>query len=125
MSFRFGRARNKYNAQSADGFPSKLEASVYYYLKRREMVGEICDIERQQIIVLQDGPREEKITWRVDFAFIVVASGERELGEAKGFPDDVYKLKLKLFRRLAPHALEIYGGTHERIKLIERIEKKG
>lgn len=114
-------ARQKAHMKT-DGFSSKLEAAVHAYLKRREFLGEIEDIKCQQTIVLQDGARDVRISWRVDFSFHHKARGVTELVEAKGFPTEIYKMKLKLFRKNPLYALEIYGGKYDRLALIERIE---
>lgn len=106
-----------------EAFPSKMEAAVYEYLKRREYLGEIQDIQRQQTVVLQDGPRETRITWKIDFSFRRRADGALVYVEAKGFPTEIYKLKLKMFRYNPPADLEVYGGSYNRIKLTEKITK--
>ena len=113
---------NKYRAQRTSGFSSKLEYAVYTLLKARERKGEISDIQCQQSIILQDGSRYVKISWKVDFSFIDVKSGLLNFAEAKGFSTDVYKIKLKLFRNNPQGRLEIWGGTYQRPYLVEVIE---
>lgn len=115
-----GFARN-YGAKSVDGFPSKLEKAVYDLLKLREITGEIEDIKRQETVVLQDGPQNMRITWRVDFSFIDVKTGKKVYAEAKGYPTEVYALKLKMFRKNPPGRLEIYKGTYKNPILTEVI----
>ena len=121
--------KNKFKSKPTEvnghAFPSKLEAAVYNYLLKREYLKEIRDIKMQQTVVLQGGPRETRITWRVDFSFVRCIDGELVYVEAKGFPTDVYKLKLKLFMMNPPADLEIYGGSHDRIKLTHKISKGG
>lgn len=115
--------RNKYGARAtggAGGFPSQLEAAVYGLLELREKNGEISELKRQQSFVLQDGPQNQRITWRIDFSFI--EKGVLTFAEAKGFPDEVYKLKLKLWRAKKPHPLEIYEGRASNFSMTERIE---
>lgn len=112
----------KYKQTRSEGFPSKMEAAVYEYLQKREFLGEITDIKRQQTVVLQDGAPDVKIQWRLDFSFVHKASGEVVYAEAKGFATPEYKLKLKLWRKNPPAALEIYGGRYDRFNLVERIE---
>jgi hypothetical protein len=116
------KSRSKYKAIQSNGFGSKLESAVYALLKLREMQGEIKDIRSQVPIVLQDGPREEKITWKVDFSFINVKTDQLWYCEAKGVKTETYKIKLKLFRKLKPGPLEIWGGDYRRPTLLERIE---
>lgn len=115
--------RQKFSAKRTDGFPSKLEAAVYGILLGREKLGEIKEIKRQQTVILQEGSRETKITWRVDFSFIETKTGEVCYAEAKGFETADYKLKLKLWRANPPATLEIYQGSYKQPKLTERIEK--
>lgn len=114
--------KNKYRAKSANGFGSRLENAVYQRLKDRETIGLISDIKRQQIVVLQDGPREMRITWRVDFSFLDKEKNETVYAEAKGIETSDYKLKLKIWRKLKPAKLEIWKGTYKNPKLVEVIE---
>lgn len=115
--------RQKYGAKrTASGFPSKLEAAVYERLKIREGLGEISDIKRQQTVVLQDGPKEMRIAWKVDFSFIDNESGKMVLAEAKGVATMDFKIKLKLYRKIAPYRLEIWRGDYRRPKVTEVIE---
>ncbi len=126
-AFLFNRrkfTKNKFGNHKTGGLSSKLEYAVHHLLLKRQAAGEIKDIKLQQPIVLIDGPRSQKITWRVDFSFIRVADEELEYCEAKGFEVDVYKLKLKMFRSMPGPALEIWGGDYRRPRLIERIEKR-
>lgn len=103
---------------------SKLEARVHEILRVREANGEIEDIKKQFPIILQDGKRDTKITWVVDFAYTVVATGLTEIVEAKGFETDVFRLKLKLYRARRPYALEIWKGSYRSPRLVERIEAR-
>src|ERR1700676_2603157 len=94
--------RNKYGAKATkdpeggQGYPSKLEAAVGAFLELRQKNGEISELRRQHPVTLQDGPPNQKITWKIDFSFI--ENGDLKFAEAKGYPDEVYKIKLKLFR---------------------------
>lgn len=113
------RGRVNYGAKRTRGFPSKLEAAVYDMLVLKHGKENVL---RQQPIVLQGGKRVTRITWKVDFK---VLTGESfYYVEAKGFPTDVYKLKLKLYRGLDPRPapLEIWGGSSKRLVLMERLE---
>lgn len=114
--------KNKYHAtRTADGFPSKLESSVYGILQLREKAGEISDIKRQVPVILQDGPPDVKIAWRLDFSFIENSTKQIVYVEAKGIPTGEYKLKLKLWRKNPPGPLEIYMGHYSKPSLVERI----
>lgn len=115
-------AKNKFNAvKTSGGFSSKLEAAVYNLLKLREKSGEISEIKQQQTVVLQDGPRNTRITWRVDFSFYDLKTGQTTYAEAKGVETQEYKLKLKLWRKLKPANLEIWKGNYTRPILVELI----
>lgn len=115
---------NKYGAtKTADGFPSKLERSVYFKLQERERLGLIKDIKRQQTVVLQPGGRDRRIALKVDFSFID-ERGELAYAEAKGFETKDYRVKLKLWRANPPATLEIWKGHYLNPKLTERITKQ-
>lgn len=123
-AFQFSR-RNKFGAKrTSDGFPSQLEKAVYIKLKDQEILGLISDIKRQQTIVLQEGAREVRITWRIDFTFINKNTGQVEAAEAKGIETSDFKLKLKMWRANPPMALTIYKGNWRNPKIAERIETK-
>ncbi len=124
MGFRFGYRTNKYKAKPTEGFGSKFEAAVYYILLTREKLGEIKEIKKQQTVVLQGGDRSTRITWRVDFSFTEVSSGNTVYCEAKGFETNDYKLKLKMWRGNPPFKLIIYKGSYQKPKLVETIELK-
>lgn len=114
-------AHNKFNARKTNGFSSALEAAVYDILKLREKAGEITDIRCQHTVVLQDGPRETSIRWKVDFSFL--EGGELTFCEAKGVETETYKLKLKMFRKNPPGKLYIYKGHFRNPKVTEIINR--
>lgn len=113
--------RNKYRAKRSDGFPSKLEKAVYDMLFSWEKLGLISDLKRQQTVVLQEGPKDQRITWRVDFSFLN-EKGERVFLEAKGIETQDYKIKKKLWKKNPPARLEIWKGNYKKPKLVEVIE---
>ena len=88
----------------------------------RERAGDLRNLQRQQSIVLQEGPRNQRITLRIDFSWEDPKTGDRCFGEAKGFETPEWKLKLKLFRARPPGRLEIWGGTYKNPKLMEVVE---
>ena len=129
-SFTFGR-KNKYKAKPADGFGSLLERAVYYRLVDRQLLGEITDIKRQQAVLLsevnKDGsPKEdgERRRWKVDFSAVEVATGRTVYFEAKGYETNDYIRKRNLWRKNPPARLEIWKGTHQRLRLVEVIDPK-
>lgn len=119
------KSKSKYGAvKTAGGYGSKLESAVNDMLLLREKSLEITDIQRQQTIVLQGGPRETRITIRIDFTAVNVKTGETFAVEAKGFATRDYVLKLKMWRMDPPMALEVWGGHYQRLKLLETIAAK-
>ncbi len=125
--------KNNYKAKPTNGFPSKLENAVHDILLLRQRAGEIRDIKRQQAVILQDGPKEQRISWKVDFSFEELSMSDIGLGvyektwrtvycEAKGIATADFLLKLKLWRKKRPYPLEIWKGDYRRPKLVERIE---
>lgn len=114
--------RNKYGAKAADGFPSQLHRAVYQMLLMRQTNGEIGEIEREKQVVLQEGPRNVRITWRVDFRCHDLKSDTWFYVEAKGFETKDYLIKLKMWRKQRPARLEIWKGTAARPFLHELID---
>lgn len=119
---RFKKKDHKYGAKATNGFPSKLESALNDLLVLREKAGEISELKRQQTVVLQDGPSDVRIAWKVDFSFI--ENGELCYAEAKGIETGEYILKLKMWRYQRPHKLYIFKGSHLRLNLVETILKK-
>jgi hypothetical protein len=115
--------RGKYRNAMSGG--SKLEESVFQILQLREKAKEIRNLRRQHTLVLQEGPREIRICWRVDFSFeefsAIRLTWDLAFAEAKGFEDEVYKLKLKLFRAKPQGKLEIWKGNYRSPLLVETI----
>lgn len=103
-------------------FASKLEKAVYEILWLRQEAGEIKDLRCQHTITLQEGPQRERIQIRIDFSYWEIKEDREEYWEAKGFPSDVWNLKLKLWRKNPPGYLEVWGGSWQRPKLIEIVE---
>lgn len=101
-------------------FASKLEAAVFDILKWREKAGEIRDIQCQDSIYLTDA----RIEYRADFRFTVATTGEVVWAEAKGFENEKWPLKRRLWIYYGPGALEIYKGTYESPKLVEVLKPK-
>lgn len=119
------RGANKYGAKrTALGFPSKLEEAVYFKLLEREKLGEIKEIQRQSVVVLQPGPPKVRVQWKVDFRFERYRDGQWQIcyAEAKGIETGEYRLKLKLWRKAMPAPIEIWKGNHRYPKMVELIE---
>jgi hypothetical protein len=118
----FNRFKSKYNAKPTNGFPSKLESALNDLLQLRAQAGEIRNIKRQQSVVLQEGGKDQRIAWKVDFSAEESPLWRVVYFEAKGIETADYRLKLKLWRAKRPAPLEIYKGTHRYLKMVERIE---
>ena len=99
-------SRSKYGNEKivADGqeFDSLLEYSRYRQLKILERAGEIKNLQRQVSFELQ--PRYKKgnktiraITYIADFVYVDVRTGKKVIEDTKGYRNEVYKLKKKLF----------------------------
>lgn len=89
-------------------FDSGLERQVGYDLCVRLHAGEIEDLKFQQTTYLTDA----RISWRIDFSY--VEDGMFWFHEAKGFEDNVYRLKLKLFKVYGTAPLRITQGSMTR-----------
>ena len=103
-------------------FDSKLEAALYDQLKLEEIAGEIAELHHQPGTIFLSKAR---IQYRPDFTFIRVSTGEREWAESKGFANDRWPMKKKLWKFYGPGKLSIYGGTHRSLRLIETIIPNG
>jgi hypothetical protein len=121
MAYKFNlQSKNKFRARSVNGFPSKLESAVHDELLRRQILGEIKNIKRQQVVDLGF-----TIKWKIDFSFELVETGELIYAEAKGIETEDFKLKLKLYRYgQGKHPLEIYRGSYKSPKLTETVYPK-
>lgn len=112
--------------KSAQGDASKLEKQVREWLELREHNGEISELQRQQSLVLQDGPQYRRVTWRIDFTF--QKDGELWGAEAKGFETDVYILKRKWFignlSDKLPKKIEIWKASKNGPILTDTIERE-
>ena len=97
-------------------FSSKLEAAVYQMLKLRMKAKEIDSIQMQDHIYLTDA----KIGYTPDFR-CTTHDGEEFWVEAKGFANDRWAMKKKLWKFYGPGKLEIWGGTYRNPQLMEEI----
>lgn len=115
---------HKFGAEkTADGFPSKLEASVYQTLLLRVEAGEIRDIRRQHQLRFPCG-----VGWKLDFSFVECATGDTVYCEAKGAEVETYRLKKTMYGGCpyleSAGKLEIWKGTHRNPVLVETISPK-
>lgn len=122
MIWRRRQVKNKFGAvRTADGFPSKLEASVYQMLQLREKAGELKDIQRQASVTLS----EARIRYKADFSAIVVATGGKIYIEAKGAETERFRMIKKLWAAYMREPLEIWKGHWRRPVLVETIVPSG
>lgn len=103
---------------SLDGhsFGSKLEAAVYQILKLRIAAKEIQTIQVQDHIYLSDA----RIGYVADFK-CTLSDGSFLWVEAKGYANDRWPMKKKLYKFYGPGPLEIWTGTYHRPVLTEII----
>ena len=111
---RYGNEPSQFNGRS---FASKLEASVYKILLSREQAGEIQVVQLQDHVYLT----RARIGYIPDFKCIDLKSGLFFWVEAKGFPNDRWPMKKKLWKFYGPGQLEIYMGHWQYPKLVETV----
>lgn len=89
-------------------FDSKGESRRYLVLKERFLAGVISKLERQPKFELiphltyvneagKTRVSQLAITWRADFRYLD-SDGHEVVEDFKGWPTDVFKIKLKLFK---------------------------
>ena len=96
-------------------FDSKLEARRYIQLKLLLRAGEITDLHTQAEYELQpsykkNGKTIRAIKYVADFVYYDVKERKTIIEDTKGFRNDVYKLKKKIFEYKYPD-LEIREMT--------------
>lgn len=114
------RGFNKFNAKRTNGFASKLESAVFDILTLRQRAGEIKDLRCQHVVVLQDGPKEIKINWKIDYSYTDTSTNRLCFAEAKGVWTQDFIIKLKLFKKLGIGQIEIWGGNWRSPKILEK-----
>lgn len=126
------RNAKKFNNQKQDldghSFSSKLEAAVYLILKSRMVAGEIAEIQVQDH-VLVCGPHMHTCNSKCKIEYIADFKCTRPSGalfwvEAKGFANEKWPLKRRLWMHYGPGDLEIYMGSYQRPFLKETINAK-
>lgn len=112
---------NKYNAKKVVvnniNFDSQAEAEYYLFAKSLLNKGEISDLTLQPQFLLQDGYRVNtnttkrgikkisSIKYTPDFMF--VQDGKNVVIEVKGFMNDSYKIRKRLFLTMAKRVFNI------------------
>lgn len=122
----WGRGARKYGNKKVEHaghwFDSKLEKALFDLLSLREKAGEISNLTHQPGTVFLSDAR---IQYRPDFRFTNCQTGEVEYAESKGFQDQKWPLKKKLWKAYGPGKLEIWMGSATRLTLVETLNPKG
>lgn len=105
MSSKYGAKKTKVDEII---FDSRAEAKRYRELMLLKRAGEVTEVELQPSYVLMPGfkhkatgKRVQAITYKADF-LVTYADGHQEIEDVKGFINQVYALKKKLFMRAYP-----------------------
>lgn len=118
---KYGGSQRKKIEHAGHWFDSKLEAALFDLLTLRERGGEISYLSHQPGTIFLSPAR---VQYRPDFRFTVVATGETAYAESKGFPNDRWPMKKRLWGTFGPGKLEIWMGTAARLKLVETVVPK-
>lgn len=94
---------------------SKLEGAVCQIIQLRQKAGELELLQVEDHIYLTDA----RIGYIPDFKCKDLKTGEIFHIEAKGFENDRWPMKKKLWKHYGPNRLEIWKGTHTRPYLDE------
>ena len=117
--------RNKYNARrvvSRDGetFDSAGEQAHHALLLLRVRLGEIRDLRRQTVFRLESNgrpvvmgrserrPEGRQVTYRSDFDYVVVATGEHVIVDYKGYDTRESRLKRAVLETMG-HVVTVVG----------------
>ena len=114
---KYGNIKAKLDGYS---FGSMLEGMVYLILKDRARKGEIEILQLQDHVYLSDA----EIEYIPDFKCRDLKTGEEFWVEAKGYANEKWPIKKKLWRYYGPGKLEIWMGTHDSPYLKEVIVPK-
>lgn len=112
---------NKKVEHAGHWFDSKLEKSLFDLLSLREKAGEIGYLSHHPGTVFLS---EARIQYRPDFRYVNRETGKTEYAESKGFQDQKWPLKKKLWKFYGPGILHIYMGSATNLKLVETIIPK-
>lgn len=96
---------------------SKLESAVCEILRLRELAGEIKILQVEDHLYLSLA----RIGYVADFKCLDVATNKEFWVEAKGFANDRWPMKKKLYKFYGPGALQIWTGDYRRPVLSETI----
>lgn len=99
---------------------SKLESAVCQLIRLREKAGELEHLQHECHVYLT----EARIGYIPDFKCRDTKTGEEFYVEAKGYANDRWPIKKKLWKFYGPGRLEIFTGTHLNPVLSEEIIPK-
>ena len=108
-----GKYRNVKQTYDGRSFDSGYERQVYQHLLLLEKTGKIKFLRQQCTVRFEFDDIDFDISYRADFEIeeqLDDGSYRRVLVEAKGFEDAVWKLKLKLYRKIGHCPLWIFKG---------------
>lgn len=119
---RFRRAARQFNNQKIEtcgySFSSKLEAAVFMILKCRQQEGEISDIQVQDHVLIC-GPQGHECNSKCKIEYIADFKCTKPDGsvihvEAKGYENERWPMKRRLWMHWGPNPLEVWKGNHTR-----------
>lgn len=118
--------RNKKIVIDGIEFDSRLEANRYCQLKILERAREIKDLRRQVEFIIQPSYKKNNKTIRAikyiaDFVYYDVKKKKTIIEDTKGFKNEVYRIKKKIFEYKYPE-LEIVEIRRE--DLWKRLKRK-
>lgn len=102
MDLKINKYGNKKIFIDGQEYDSKLEYQRYCQLKLLEKANEIKDLRRQVCFEIQPSYRKRNKTIRAinyiaDFVYIDIRTGQTVVEDTKGYRNEVYKLKKKIF----------------------------
>lgn len=126
MSFGYRKTKAKYGNEKTTtlcnyGFShrSKLERALCDQIWLREKAGELVCEKHEDRVYLSDA----RVAYIPDFR-CTMSDGRRVYFEAKGYPSQRWPTVKKLWKHYGPGELQIFGGTHSRLLLLEKIIPK-
>lgn len=123
MSFLFPKQSKYKNRKTSDGdrsYMSQGERDCAHYLRLREKVGEIRDLQFQVSVRL--GPNSRR--WVLDFKYFDTLRGCDIYADFKGFETDRWKHLLDLWALEGPGPLLVYKGRGLRMEIAQEVLRK-
>lgn len=116
---------NKKSESHGISFQSQTERDVYHILLCRQQAGEISEIKIQDHLYIC-GPEGHKCSYKKEVGYIADFKCTRPDGstfhvEAKGYPNERWPTKVRLYKHWGPDPLEIWVKDKGRLILKETI----